>query len=152
MSFVGERLLHEVRHRHHFYRQEGMLTGTRNVFTAGKRILDMGPKFVVIKKGEHGAVLVHREGVAALPAFPSEKVIDPTGAGDTFAGGMMGHLAASHTKDGRIDFPAIQQAIAHGTIIASFTIESFGLDRLAALTKKEVADRYNRFAEIVRVG
>jgi sugar/nucleoside kinase (ribokinase family) len=128
-----------------------MLTGKRNPFTAGKRILDMGPKFVVVKKGEHGCVLIHRDGIAALPAYPCEKVVDPTGAGDSFAGGMMGHLAASHTKDGRIDLPAVQQALAHGTVIASFTIESFSLDRLATLTKAEVAQRYTEFQSMVRV-
>lgn len=128
-----------------------MLTGKRNPFTAGRAILDMGPSFVVVKKGEHGCVLVHRQGLAALPAYPCEKVIDPTGAGDSFAGGMMGHLAASHTKDGRIDLPAIQQALAHGTVIASFTIESFSLDRLASVTKAEVAKRYNEFQSVVKV-
>ncbi len=128
-----------------------MLTGKRNPFTAGRAILGMGPKFVVIKKGEHGCVLVHRDGLAALPAYPCEKVIDPTGAGDSFAGGMMGHLAASHTKDGRLDMPAIQQALAHGTVIASFAIESFSLDRLASLTKAEVAQRYTEFQSVVRV-
>lgn len=128
-----------------------LLTGKRNPFTAGKMILDLGPTFVVIKKGEHGCVLVHREGVAALPAYPCETVIDPTGAGDAFAGGMMGYLAASHSKDQRIAMPAVQQALAHGTIIASFTIESFSLDRLARLTKAEVAKRYTEFQTIARV-
>lgn len=128
-----------------------MLTGQRNPFTAGRRILGMGPSFVVIKKGEHGCVLVHRDGLAALPAYPCENVVDPTGAGDSFAGGMMGHLAASHSRDGRIDMPAIQQALAHGTVIASFAIESFSLDRLAALTRHEVAARYTEFQSFARV-
>ena len=128
-----------------------MLTGKRNPYTAGKMILDMGPRFVVVKKGEHGCVLVHQDGVAALPAFACENVVDPTGAGDSFAGGMMGHLAASHTRDSRIDLPAIQQALAHGTVIASFAIESFSLDRLATLTKPEVSKRYTQFAEMLRV-
>lgn len=127
-----------------------MLTGKRNPYTAGRMILDLGPAFVVIKKGEHGCVLVHRDGLAALPAYPCEKVVDPTGAGDSFAGGMMGHLAASHTKDGRIDLPAVQQALAHGTVIASFAIESFSLDRLASLTKGEVSKRYTEFQSIVK--
>lgn len=128
-----------------------MLTGKRNPYTAGKMILDLGPMFVVIKKGEHGCVLVHREGVAALPAFPCEQVVDPTGAGDSFAGGMMGHLAASHTRDQQIGMASVQQALAHGTVIASFTIESFSLDRLAELNKAEVAKRYTLFQEMVRV-
>ncbi len=128
-----------------------MLTGKRNPFTAGKKILDLGPRFVVIKKGEHGCVLVHRDGVAALPAYPCENVVDPTGAGDSFAGGMMGYLAAAHSKDQNIRMPAIQQALAHGTIIASFAIESFSLDRLARLTKEEMAKRYTEFQAVVRV-
>ena len=128
-----------------------LLTGKRNPFTAGRMILDLGPSFVVIKKGEHGCVLVHREGVAALPAYPCEMVVDPTGAGDSFAGGMMGHLAAAHSKDQRVTMPAVQQALAHGTVIASFTIESFSLDRLARLTKADVAKRYTEFQSIVRV-
>ncbi len=129
-----------------------MLTGRRNVISAGRQIIaELGPMFVVIKKGEHGCVLVHDQGVAMLPAFPVEQVVDPTGAGDAFAGGMMGHLAASHSKDVNISMPSIQQALAHGTVIASFTIESFSLDRLAKLTKEEVAKRYTEFQEMVRV-
>ncbi len=128
-----------------------LLTGKRNPFTAGKMILDLGPRFVVIKKGEHGCVLVHRDGVAALPAYPCESVVDPTGAGDSFAGGMMGHLAAAHSRDQKIDMNAVQQAMAHGTIIASFTIESFSLDRLALLSKEEIARRYTEFQAFVRV-
>ena len=129
-----------------------MLTDIRNPITAGKKIIaEMGPMFVVIKKGEHGCILVHDEGVAMLPAYPVESVIDPTGAGDSFAGGMMGHLAAAHSKDVNISMASIQQALAHGTVIASFTIESFSLDRLARLTKDEVAKRYTDFQEMVRV-
>ena len=129
-----------------------MLTDIRNPITAGKKIIaEMGPMFVVIKKGEHGCILVHDEGVAMLPAYPVETVIDPTGAGDSFAGGMMGYLAAAHSKDVNISMASIQQALAHGTVIASFTIESFSLDRLARLTKDEVAKRYTDFQEMVRV-
>ncbi|MEZ6211873.1 MAG: PfkB family carbohydrate kinase [Phycisphaerales bacterium] len=88
-----------------------MLTDIRNPITAGKKIIaEMGPMFVVIKKGEHGCILVHDEGVAMLPAYPVETVIDPTGAGDSFAGGMMGHLAAAHSKDVNISMASIQQA------------------------------------------
>lgn len=127
-----------------------MLTGIRNPFTAGKMILKLGPKFVVIKKGEHGCVLVHRDGVAALPAYPCEAVVDPTGAGDSFAGGMMGYLAAAHSKDQNIGMASVQQALAHGTIIASFAIESFSLDRLSRLGKDEIARRYTEFQGFVR--
>jgi sugar/nucleoside kinase (ribokinase family) len=128
-----------------------LLTGKRNPISAGKKILDMGPMFVVIKKGEHGCILVHQEGVAMLPAFPCENVVDPTGAGDSFAGGMMGHLAASHSRDMNITMASVQQAMAHGTIIASFTIESFSLDRLSKVTKDDIAKRYTQFAEMVKI-
>lgn len=128
-----------------------LLTGKRNPISAGKKILDMGPMFVVIKKGEHGCILVHQEGVAMLPAFPCENVVDPTGAGDSFAGGMMGHLAASHSRDMNITMASVQQALAHGTIIASFTIESFSLDRLSKVTKDDIAKRYTQFAEMVKI-
>lgn len=130
-----------------------MLTGHRNVITAGKKIVEgMGPRFVIVKKGEHGCVLVHQQGIAMLPAFPVENVVDPTGAGDSFAGGMMGYLAAAHSKDMNISMSAIQQALAHGTVIASFAIEAFSLDRLASLSKDEVAKRFTEFQSMVRVG
>lgn len=129
-----------------------LLTGIKNPVRAGKKIIaEMGPMLVVIKKGEHGCVLVHDEGVAVLPAYPVEGVVDPTGAGDCFAGGMMGHLAAAHAKDMNVSLASIQQALAHGTVIASFAIESFSLDRLAELTKAEVARRYEHFQEIAKV-
>ena len=129
-----------------------MLTGINNVITAGRKIInEMGPMFVVIKKGEHGCVLVHDEGVAVLPAYPVEEVVDPTGAGDSFAGGMMGYLAAAHSKDMNVSLASIQQALAHGTVIASFNIEAFSLERMAKLDKQEVARRYEYFADIAKV-
>jgi sugar/nucleoside kinase (ribokinase family) len=126
------------------------LTGARNAITAARRILEMGTNFVVVKKGEHGCVLVHEFGVAALPAYPAEAhhVIDPTGAGDSFAGGMMGHLAGL----GRTDFEAIQDALAWGTVTASFTLESFSLDRLASLERASIDQRMDTFRAAARVG
>jgi sugar/nucleoside kinase (ribokinase family) len=133
-----------------------MLTGHRNPITAGRHILDMGPTFVVIKKGEHGCVMVHEEGVAALPAFPTDHVIDPTGAGDSFAGGMMGHVARRHAAEHfggeGVSFDMLQEGLAHGTVIASFNIESFSLERLASLTKEELEERFDQFKQAVRVG
>lgn len=132
------------------YSEAEQLTGVRNAVTACRRILDMGPKFAVNKKGEHGAILVHRDGLAVIPAYPAElhQVIDPTGAGDSFAGGMMAHLAASQ----RIDAAAIQTALAWGTVIASFTIESFGLDRLTHITRADIDSRMKVFQSLARVG
>lgn len=122
-------------------------TGHRNPVTAGLKLLEAGPEFVVIKKGEHGAILVHREGLAALPAYPTENVVDPTGAGDTFAGGMMAQI----TKTGDTSVDGIRRAMAHGTIIASFTIETFSLERLAEITRAQIDERYAAFAEMTRL-
>jgi len=132
------------------YDEAELLTGTRNPVTGARDILAMGPRFVVVKKGEHGAILAHRDGIAALPAFPAEKVVDPTGAGDAFAGGMMGYLAHGKEDDPG-DFEAIRRAMAHGTVVASFVIEDFSLERMSRLTREEVADRYADFGRMLRL-
>lgn len=134
-------------------------TGKANPVTAARHILKehggaSGLQFVVLKKGEHGCIIVHRDGIAALPAYPAEEVIDPTGAGDTFAGGMMGYIAAQGaasktSKPG--SYETIQQSVAHGTVIASFNIESFSLTRLQKLKKGELDARFKEFAKMVRV-
>ena len=120
------------------------LTECRNVVTAGRKILKSGPRsFVVVKKGEHGAILIHRDGVASVPAYPADEaqVVDPTGAGDTFAGGFMAHIARAGTHD----FDTLRHAMAWGTVLASFTIEAFGLARLARLDAGQVDDRFRAF-------
>jgi len=104
-------------------------------------------KFVVLKKGEHGCLLAHEEGLAVLPAYPVESVIDPTRAGDCFAGGMMGYLASIN----RTDFSSIQQALTHGTVISSFTVEAFSLDRLRQIGIANIHARMIQFAHAVRV-
>jgi cytidine kinase len=153
------------------YDEAELLTGKPNTVAAARHIIEMGPRFVVVKKGEHGCILVSREeekgggGVAALPAFPGEEVVDPTGAGDSFAGGMMGRLAAEGDQApapkgrktsggagrGAIDFDALRQALVHGTVVASFTIEAFSLERLSKLTHAELVRRYDQYARMVRV-
>jgi cytidine kinase len=132
------------------YSEAEQLTGIRNAVTACRRILEWGPKFAVNKKGEHGAILVHREGLATMPAYPAElhQVVDPTGAGDSFAGGTMAYLAAAN----RSDFHSLQSALAWGTVIASFTIESFGLDRLTQLSRADIESRMKMFQAFARVG
>ena len=126
------------------------MTEITNAITAARRIMEYGPTFVVVKKGEHGAVLVHREGVATIPAFPAEQhqVVDPTGAGDAFAGGMMGHIAAV----GLTDFASIQTALAWGSVTASFAIESFGLTRLSEISRSDIDERMREFQALARVG
>lgn len=142
------------------YDEAELFTGKKNPVTAGKHILDAhrngakGLKFVVIKKGEHGCLFIHHEGIAMLPAYPAEQVIDPTGAGDTFAGGMMGYIASQHAEGALRNpgsFETVQQALAHGTVMASFNIESFSLTRLQRLKKGELNARYDEFAKMVRV-
>jgi sugar/nucleoside kinase (ribokinase family) len=124
------------------------LTSTRNVVSAGRALLEHGPTFAVVKKGEHGAILVHRDGVAVVPAFPADDaaVVDPTGAGDSFAGGMMAHLATAQSTD----FSTLQDALSWGTVMASFTIESFGLDGLQGLDDAAIEDRMQRFRDAAR--
>ncbi len=121
------------------------LTGKTNLVEAADAILAMGPRFVVIKKGEHGALLKHVDGIAALPAYPSDKVVDPTGAGDSFAGGMMGYLAAT----GDISFDSIRKAIAYGTIVASYNIECFSLERLDSLTRQDINQRLAVYSKML---
>lgn len=121
-----------------------LLTEQSNLITAGRRILDLGLKFVIIKKGEHGSLLVSPDDTFALPAFPTEKTIDPTGCGDTFAGAMMGYLASQ----GRVDASTLRQAIARGTVVASFVIESFSVNALAAV---QTADIERRLDELKRM-
>lgn len=132
------------------------LTEHRNPVTAGRRLLDYGLRFVVVKKGEHGAILVHRDGIAALPAFPSERVVDPTGAGDSFAGGMMGAIAAEASRSRKDphalgSFESLRRAMAHGTVAASFTIEQFSLGRLRELTRAELDERYHQYMHMLRL-
>lgn len=117
-----------------------MLTGERNLLTAGRKILKLGPRVVVIKKGEHGTTMVTTDGVFVMPAFPNENVKDPTGAGDSFAGGMMGYLA----QVDRTDEGAWREALVRGTITASINIEDFSLN---ALRKAKLADVENRVQE-----
>ncbi len=132
--------------------EASQLTEERNAVTAARRILDMGPTFVVVKKGEHGCVLAHRESadICVLPAYPvaSDGVIDPTGAGDSFAGGMMGHLASSE----RIDIEAIHESLAWGTISASCTIGSFGLDGIRNTDRAGLQAKMEQFQQAAWVG
>ena len=125
-----------------------MLTEISDPIAAGQKILDFGPSFVIIKKGAQGSVLINKNHTAALPAFPlsTKDVIDPTGAGDSFAGGFMGHIA---TLD-KIDFSAMQTAMAWGTITASFALQSFGLDGLVNTSHDKIQSRMLEFAEFLK--
>jgi sugar/nucleoside kinase (ribokinase family) len=115
-----------------------------NLMTAGKKILEMGPKNLIIKKGEHGAVLLSKNSYFAAPAFPLESVIDPTGAGDSFAGGFVGYLA----KVGRFNEATMRTAVVYGNIIASFNVEDFSFKKLISLSNKQLDKRYDRYKKI----
>jgi cytidine kinase len=123
-----------------------MLTGEANLVAASHKIVKMGPKFVVVKKGEHGCLLNHTDGLGVLHAYPALNVVDPTGAGDSFAGGLMGYLASCD----RIDLPAIRRAMACGTIVASFTIEAFSLQRLMEISRHDIDQRLGQYAQFMR--
>ncbi len=124
-----------------------MLTGQDNLVVAGRAIREMGPTFVVIKKGEHGGLAIVGDDIISLPAYPLPVVKDPTGAGDSFAGGFMGYLAEA----GAIDAAAMKKAIAYGTVTASFTVEDFSLDRLHNVTREELDGRLAEFSELLTI-
>jgi sugar/nucleoside kinase (ribokinase family) len=124
------------------------LTGKPNLVSAAREILAWGPKVIVAKQGEYGAALVTNEGFFALPAYPMENVIDPTGAGDTFAGGFVGYIAA-HPGEALSD-EMLRRAMAHGTALASFNVEEFGTERVERLTGEEIAARVDELHAITR--
>jgi sugar/nucleoside kinase (ribokinase family) len=122
------------------------LSGEYSLVKAAQKILKMGPKTLVIKKGEHGALLFHEDEVFFAPALPLEDVYDPTGAGDSFAGGFIGYLAK--TKD--ISFENMKNAIIFGSAMASFTVEKFGTERLIGLSQADVEERVQEFVDLVQ--
>lgn len=122
-----------------------MLTGEVNLVRAGRNILDRGPKWAVVKKGEHGVLVLGRDRAFGLPGNPTEEVVDPTGAGDCFAGGFLGSL----DRAGRFTEGAIRRAAVHGSVMASFAIEDFGIERFKTLTPTQVEERYRCFKKLV---
>jgi sugar/nucleoside kinase (ribokinase family) len=121
------------------------LSGEYSLVKAAKKIMEMGPKYLIIKKGEHGALLFYKNQVFYAPALPLEEVFDPTGAGDTFAGGFIGHLAK--TKD--ISFENMKTAIIVGSAMASFCVEKFGPERMKEITQADIANRIEQFVQLV---
>jgi sugar/nucleoside kinase (ribokinase family) len=122
------------------------LSNEYSLVKAAKKILEMGPNYLVIKKGEHGALLFHENNVFFAPALPLEEVFDPTGAGDTFAGGFAGYL--DKTRD--ISFDNMKRAIIYGSAMASFCVEKFGTERLKELTHTHIEERVKDFIELVQ--
>jgi sugar/nucleoside kinase (ribokinase family) len=123
-----------------------MLSKEYSLVKAAQKILKMGPKALIIKKGEHGALLINKEQIFFAPALPLEDVFDPTGAGDTFAGGFMGYLA--HTDE--ISFENMKRAIIYGSALASFCVEKFGPERILDLTEDELDSRVQQFVDLVQ--
>jgi sugar/nucleoside kinase (ribokinase family) len=121
------------------------LSGQFSLVKAARTIMKMGPKYLIIKKGEHGALLFHEERVFFAPALPLEEVFDPTGAGDTFAGGFIGHIA--RTRD--ISYDNMKTAIIVGSAMASFAVEKFGTQRLREITKEDIDGRIQAFVQLV---
>ncbi len=123
------------------------LSGEYSLITGAKKIFEMGPKILVIKKGEHGALLLNQEEIFFAPALPLEQVFDPTGAGDTFAGGFIGYLA----KTDDISFNNMKRAILYGSAMASFCVEQFGTERLLDLNEDKLTERLQQFLDLINI-
>lgn len=122
-----------------------LLAQDDNLIRAGKNVRAMGPKFVIVKKGEHGSFLFSQDGVFVLPGYPTEDVVDPTGAGDSYAGGILGYLASDASPPpGRL-----RRAIAYGSILGSLTVEGFGLERLRRTTRAEIEQRLETYRRMI---
>ena len=121
-----------------------LLSGQSNIVRAAREILKMGPKVVLIKRGEYGVLQFSDSSIFATPAYPLEEVFDPTGAGDSFAGGFLGQLARS----GDLTQQGIRRAIVYGSVVASFTVEDFGVKRLASVALRDIEERYKSFAQL----
>jgi sugar/nucleoside kinase (ribokinase family) len=122
-----------------------LLTDEDNLVHAGEKVRQLGPKFVIIKKGEHGAMLFSDDGVFVVPAYPTANVVDPTGAGDSFAGGIMGYLES----DGSPPPGRLRRGMAYGTVVASLTVEGFGLDRLKRTSLQEIDERLEQYRNML---
>lgn len=122
-----------------------LLTDEENLVRAGQKVRELGPKFVVIKKGEHGAMFFSADETFVMPAYPTPQVVDPTGAGDSFAGGMMGYLAECGSFDPR----SLKKALAYGTVIASFNVENFSLQRLRQIERRQVDERLEEYRRML---
>lgn len=125
---------------HHF-------TGQRNLLRAARALLGMGPRYILVKRGEHGSMLFAGDEILIMPAHPLEEVVDPTGAGDSFAGGLMGRLAAG----GRVTTAAIARAMLYGSVVASFNVEAFSLERLGGLSLDDIETRAAGFRRMCRI-
>ncbi|HTN77663.1 MAG TPA: PfkB family carbohydrate kinase, partial [Pirellulaceae bacterium] len=122
-----------------------LLTHEENLVRAGQKVLALGPKFVIIKKGEHGAMFFSEHETYVMPAYPTETVVDPTGAGDSFAGGIMGYLA----EQDNLEPATLKKALAYGVVVASFTVEDFSLDRLRQISRGDLDLRLEKYQKML---
>jgi sugar/nucleoside kinase (ribokinase family) len=122
-----------------------MLAQTENLVLAGHRVREMGPRFVVIKKGEHGAMFFSEHETYVMPAYPTENVVDPTGAGDSFAGGMMGYLS----QQDNFEPHTLKRAMAYGILVASFNVEGFGLERMQQISRENIEERMKAYKKML---
>jgi sugar/nucleoside kinase (ribokinase family) len=144
-----EELRETLRHTHILMINDAetrQLSNEHNLLRAARHIFKLGPKVLVIKRGEYGAMMVHSRHVFTVPAFPLEQVHDPTGAGDTFAGGFMGYLASA----GRVNEAELRRAMVYGSVMGSFTVEKFGLERLRNLKRSEIHQRARHFSKLTQ--
>jgi sugar/nucleoside kinase (ribokinase family) len=123
-----------------------LLTKTQNLIKCAKKIMEWGPQYVIIKKGEHGSLLFYEDVVFPSPAFSMENIVDPTGAGDSFAGGMIGYMSSKNSTK----FSTIREAAVYGNIMGSFAVEEYGVNGLTRLKKSQIQKRFNQYKKMVR--
>jgi cytidine kinase len=128
-----------------------LLCNNSNLVKCGRELLSYGPKFVVIKKGEHGVLFFYDDSIIPIPGYPLESVVDPTGAGDSFAGGFMGYLIANKSKDLLNDIQLLKESILMGSIMGTFAIEAFGTDKLFETTKLDIMNRFELYKKMLSV-
>ncbi|HZD82613.1 MAG TPA: PfkB family carbohydrate kinase [Nitrososphaeraceae archaeon] len=123
-----------------------LLCKTTNLIKCAKLIMSWGPQFIIIKKGEHGSLFINNETVFPAPAYPLEEIVDPTGAGDSFAGGFMGHIA----KENDTSINAMKEAVIYGNVMGAFAVEGFGVQKLLAITKEDIQNRYELYRNMIK--
>jgi sugar/nucleoside kinase (ribokinase family) len=124
-----------------------MLSGERNLIRAARKVLELGPRYVILKKGEHGAFLIGESAHYSLPAYPVDEVVDPTGAGDCFAGGFMGAIAAADSIEPR----TLRRAMLYGTVTASFCVQGFSIEDIARRNRAQIETRFNELLDITAI-
>jgi sugar/nucleoside kinase (ribokinase family) len=123
-----------------------LLCKTTNLIKCAKLIMSWGPWFIIVKKGEHGSLFVNRDTVFPAPAYPMEEIVDPTGAGDSFAGGLMGHIARQNS----VNINTMKEAVIYGNVMGAFAVEGFGVEKLLGITKQDIEKRYETYRNIVK--